>query len=50
MVAFDPAFAVGVFWMVSVLLDDAEVEQGETADAVRVKVIVPAVTSDVLGV
>ena len=50
MVASIPAFAVGVFWITSILLSETETVQGETADEVIVKVTVPAVISDVPGV
>ncbi len=45
-----PAFAVGVFWMLRILSSIAEIVQGEIAEAVKVKVTVPAVISDASGV
>ena len=45
-----PAFAVGVFWMLRILASVAEIVQGEVAEAVNVKVTVPAVKSFVPGV
>ncbi len=45
-----PAFAVGFFLIKSVLLSEAEAEQGEIADTVNVNVIVPTVISAALGV
>jgi hypothetical protein len=45
-----PAFAVGVFWMLRILSSVAEIVQGEVAEAVKVKVTVPFVTSVVPGV
>ena len=49
-VASFPAFATGVFRMISVLLSDAGCVQGKTAEAVNVKVTFPAIMSDVPGV
>jgi len=45
-----PAFAVGVFWIVRILASVADTAQGEIAEAVKVKVTVPAVKSFVPGV
>ncbi len=45
-----PAFAVGTFWMLRILSSVAEIVQGEIAEAVKVKVIVPAVLSASPGV
>jgi hypothetical protein len=44
-----PAFAVGVFWMERILASVAETVQGEVAEAVKVKVTVPAAISIVPG-
>ena len=45
-----PALAVGVFWMVRIIASVAEMLQGEVAEAIKVKVTVPAVKSFVPGV
>jgi hypothetical protein len=45
-----PALAVGVFWMVRIIASVAEIVQGEVAEAVKVKVTVPALKSVVPGV
>ena len=50
MVASAPAFALGAFWMMRILLSIAETVQGEIAEAIKVKVTVPAIISSVPGV
>ncbi len=45
-----PALAVGIFWMLRILLSVAEIVQGEIAEAVKVKVTVPVLISIVPGV
>jgi hypothetical protein len=49
-VASFPALAVGVFWIVRILLSEVEAVQGETAEAVKVNVTVPALISAAPGV
>ena len=45
-----PALAVGVFWMISILLSVAETVQGEIAEDVKVRVTEPDVISVTPGV
>jgi len=44
-----PALAVGAFWMLRIIASVAETVQGEVAEAVKVKVTVPAIISIVPG-
>ena len=50
MVASVPALAVGDFWIIRIFVSVDATVHGETADAVKVKVTVPALRSFVPGV